>query len=98
MYVVLGFKKEYLTLADKVEIIFNYAETGRSLDDVMTFYVERFPNRAAPTRASFYPGLKNFTEKGIAKMKRWATVAGANIAMVVYIYLLQDLRVILQVF
>lgn len=68
---------EYLSVEEKIEMIFIYGECRRNVNDAVAMYAERFPDRRAPSRASFYRVVGDFTQNGSVqpkKRKRQATV------------------------
>nr|WP_253308897.1 DUF4817 domain-containing protein [Rickettsia endosymbiont of Ceutorhynchus assimilis] len=72
---------EYLSIAAKVEIILIYGECQRSVVNAVALYAERFPDRNAISRASFYRVVKEFKENGSVqpkKRRRRATTTGEN--------------------
>nr|CAH7736209.1 unnamed protein product [Callosobruchus chinensis] len=60
---------EYLTVAEKVEMILLYGECWRTVLDAIALYLERFPDRNAISRASFDRVVKAFTETGSVQPK-----------------------------
>lgn len=76
-----GRKMEYLTVAEKIEMIFIYGECRRNVVDAVALYAHRFPNRNTPSRSSFYRVVNGFRENGnVASTKRTrrATVTGED--------------------
>ncbi|KAJ8914489.1 hypothetical protein NQ315_002761 [Exocentrus adspersus] len=70
-----------LSIPEKIEMVLLYGECRRSVIDAVALYAERFPDRNAISRASFYRVVKEFTENGTVQPKkrtRRVTVTGEN--------------------
>lgn len=60
---------DYLSLEEKVEIILIYGESGRNIDEAVTLYADRFPDRPR-SRATFFRLVKQFTTEGNVTAKK----------------------------
>lgn len=70
----------YLSLEEKIEIILIYGESARNLDNAVTLYAERFPDKPR-SRATIHRVVNQFTTEGSVKPKKRtcrATVTGEN--------------------
>ncbi|XP_026826676.1 uncharacterized protein LOC113562216 [Ooceraea biroi] len=71
---------EGMSVQEKTEMVLIYGECGRNIDDAVTLYAQRFPDRERSC-ASFFRVVKQFTTEGSVqpkKRKRRATVTGEN--------------------
>ncbi|KAJ8914892.1 hypothetical protein NQ315_016044 [Exocentrus adspersus] len=57
-----------LSIPEKIEMVLLYGECRRSVIDAVALYAERFPDRNAISRASFYRVVKEFTENGTVEL------------------------------
>lgn len=60
----------YLTVAEKIEMIFIYGECGRNVDAAVRLYAARFPEKNTPSRRSFYRTVNDFKENGSVQPKK----------------------------
>lgn len=70
----------YLSVEEKIEMVYIYGESGRNFDDAVALYAQRFPGQVR-SRSSFVRVIKQFTAEGSVNQKkrtRAATVCGEN--------------------
>ena len=60
---------EAITLDKKIEMVFIYGESGRSIDNAVALYAQRFPDQKR-SRASFYRVIQQFSTEGSVKPKK----------------------------
>ncbi|EFN77721.1 hypothetical protein EAI_08667, partial [Harpegnathos saltator] len=60
---------DYVTVQEKIEMIFIYGECRRNFDDAVNLYAERFPERVR-LRSSFVRVVTQFCTDGSVQLKK----------------------------